>query len=278
MTSGTRVVKDYTDRGLAAPYNPAQKDQSRWTFEPHVAMRVTLQMLDEAGVTVLTERYLESVTKVGPRITSLVTKNGTFTARVFVDGTYEGDLMAAAGVDWTIGREGPAEYGESLAGKQYPKQEMNINGFDDEGNLLPLVTTDDAGDEEAGDKNVMTYSFRLCLTEDPNNRVPMPAAGQLRPGPVRSRSPRARRPARASGSTSTHCPAVNSTATTPSAGSSRWAWSAVETNGTRPMKPDEADLGSPQAVHARVFSFPDDRPGRARRDPQRVYPTRSVQR
>ena len=55
----TRVVKDYTDRGLEAPYNPAKKDQSRWTFEPHVAMRVTMQMLDEAGVTVLTERYLD---------------------------------------------------------------------------------------------------------------------------------------------------------------------------------------------------------------------------
>ena len=187
----TRVVKDYTDRGLKAPYNPAKKDQSRWTFEPHVAMRVTMQMLDEAGVTVLTERYLKSVTKDGPRITSLVTKNGTFTARVFVDGTYEGDLMAAAGVDWTIGREGRDEYGESLAGKQYPKQKMNINGFDDEGKLLPLVTTDDAGPEEAGDRNIMTYSFRLCLTADPDNRVPMPEAGTTttRPG---SRSSAAR--------------------------------------------------------------------------------------
>ncbi len=170
----TRVVKDYTDRGLQAPYHPAKKDQSRWTFEPHVAMRVTMQMLDEAGVTVLTQRYLKSVTKNGPRITSLVTKNGTFTARVFVDGTYEGDLMAAAGVDWTIGRESREEYGESLAGKQYSKQKMNINGFDDQGRLLPLITTDDAGDEEAGDKNIMTYSFRLCLTADPDNRVPMP--------------------------------------------------------------------------------------------------------
>lgn len=169
-----RVVKDYTDRGLDAPYNPTQKDQSLWTFEPHVAMRVTKQMLDEAGVTVLKERYLESVTKEGPRITSLVTKNGRFIARVFVDGTYEGDLMAAAGVDWTIGREGRQEYGESLAGKQYTKRKMNINGFDDDGNLLPLITSDDAGDEEAGDSNVMTYSFRLCLTADPNNRVPMP--------------------------------------------------------------------------------------------------------
>ncbi len=177
----TRVVMDYTDRGLPAPYNPAMKDQSRWTFEPHVAMRVTMRMLDEAGVTVLTRRYLQSVTKDGPRITSLVTKNGTFTARVFIDGTYEGDLMAAAGVDWTIGRESRAEYGESLAGKRYPKQKMNINGFDDEGDLLPLVTTDDAGPDDAGDRNVMTYSFRLCLTADPDNRVPMPKPANYDP-------------------------------------------------------------------------------------------------
>ena len=80
-----RVVKDYTDRGLNAPYNPAKKDHARWTFEPHVAMRVTMRMLEEAGVTVLTGRYLKSVTKDGPRITSLVTKAGTFQARVFVD-------------------------------------------------------------------------------------------------------------------------------------------------------------------------------------------------
>lgn len=170
----TRVVKDYTDRGLKAPYNPAKKDQSRWTFEPHVAMRVTMQMLDEAGVTVLTEQYLKSVTKDGPRIKSLITKNGAFTARVFVDGTYEGDLMAAAGVDWAIGREGRDEYGESLAGKQYPKKKMNINGFDDDGKLLPLLTTNDAGADDAGDRNIMTYSFRLCLTTDPKNRAPMP--------------------------------------------------------------------------------------------------------
>lgn len=170
-----RVVKDYTDRGLPAPYNPTVKDQARWTFEPHVAMRVTRAMLKEAGVTVLTRRYLQSVTKDGPRITSLITKDGTFAAKVFVDGTYEGDLMAAAGVDWTIGREGRAEFGESYAGKRYPKAKMNVSGFDDAGKLLPLVTTSDAGPDDTGDRNIMTYSFRLCLTRDPAKMVPMPA-------------------------------------------------------------------------------------------------------
>lgn len=177
----TRVVKDYTDRGLKAPYDPASKDTAKWTFEPHVAMRVTNAMLKESGVTVKTGRYLTSAKKDGAFITSLVTKNGTFSARVFVDGSYEGDLMAAAGVDWTIGREGRAEFGESYAGKQYPKQKMNISGFDDAGNLLPLVTTSDAGPEDAGDKNIMTYSFRLCLTRAAANFVPVPAPAKYDP-------------------------------------------------------------------------------------------------
>lgn len=169
-----RIVSDYTDRGLPAPYDPNHKDSSKWTFEPHVAMRVTKAMLEEARVTVLPGRYLQSVEKSGSRITALVTKNGTFSATVFIDGSYEGDLMAAAGVDWTIGREGRAEFGESLAGKQYPKKPMSIRGFDDTGNLLPLVTTDSPGAEDAGDQNIMTYSFRLCLTSNPNNMAPIP--------------------------------------------------------------------------------------------------------
>jgi choline dehydrogenase-like flavoprotein len=65
----TRIVKDYTDRGLPAPYDPKLKNQALWTFEPHVAMRVTKAMLKEAGVMVHTDRYLKSVTMEGPRIT-----------------------------------------------------------------------------------------------------------------------------------------------------------------------------------------------------------------
>ena len=177
----TRVVKDYTDRGAKAPYDPAVKDQSRWVFEPHVALRVTSAMLSEAGVSVLVNERLKSVKKDGARITSLITDNGEFKAKVFIDGTYEGDLMAEAGVDWTIGREGRVDFGEPLAGKRYPKSRMNINGFDDNGKLLPLVTTVDGGPDEAGDQNIMTYSFRLCLTADPANRIPMPKPANYDP-------------------------------------------------------------------------------------------------
>ena len=171
----TRIQQDYEARGITLPYDVSVKDQAHWSYEPHVAARVTGQMLSEAGVQVRTGRYLSSVSKSGARITSLATTNGTYSGRTFVDGSYEGDLMAAAGVSWTIGREGTAAYGESLAGKRYPKSQMNINGFDAGGAPLPLITTTNAGPAAAGDGNVMTYSFRLSLTTNAANKVPIPA-------------------------------------------------------------------------------------------------------
>ena len=184
----TRIEADYTARGIKLPYKVSEKDHKPWTYEPHVAARITKQMLDEAGVKVLTKRGLKSVDKDGARISKLHTSDGDFTAKVFIDGTYEGDLMAAAGVSWTIGREGRKEFGESLAGKQYGtdlpktlKGKMPISGLDDTGKVLPLITTTDAGPEEAGDSNVMIYSFRLCLTAKPENRVPMPSPAHYDP-------------------------------------------------------------------------------------------------
>jgi len=169
-----RIEKDYQQRGVALPYKVSEKDQKHWTYEPHVAAKITKQMLDEADVKVMTRRVLKSVTKDGARITRLVTSDGDFAARVFIDASYEGDLMAAAGVSWTIGREGRKEFGESLAGKQYPKAKMAISGFDADGKPLPLITATDAGADEEGDKRVMVYSFRLCLTKEAVNRVPFP--------------------------------------------------------------------------------------------------------
>ena len=169
-----RIQEDYKSRGITLPYDVNVKNQAIWSYEAHVARRVTDSMLAEAGVTVLTERYLQSVTKTGPRITGIVTGNGTFTGRVFIDGSYEGDLMAAAGVSWRIDRESRAEYGESYAGRQYPKRLMNINGFDDEGNPLPLVTAVDRGPDEIGDDELMVYSYRIPMTRNAANRVAMP--------------------------------------------------------------------------------------------------------
>ena len=176
-----RVERDYQQRGVALPYKVSEKDHKHWTYEPHVAAKITKEMLDEAGVKVLTKRVLRSVTKDGVRITKLGTSEGEFQAKMFIDGTYEGDLMAAAGVSWTIGREGRKEFGESLAGKQYPKAKMAMSGLDADGKPLPFITTTDAGPKDEGDKNVMIYSFRLCVTKEPANRVPFPKPANYDP-------------------------------------------------------------------------------------------------
>ena len=169
-----RVAADYAARGVKLPYDVAVKDNSVWTYEPHVAARVTDAMLKEAGVSVLTKQTLEGVEKAGARIVGLRTSGGTHTAKVFIDATYEGDLMARAGVVWHIGRESRDEYGESFAGRQYPKEKMAINGFDANGLPLPFITSLRPGDDQAGEETVMVYSFRLCLTKSPANRVPFP--------------------------------------------------------------------------------------------------------
>jgi hypothetical protein len=177
-----RIEDDYTARGVTLPYTVAEKDQKVWTYEPHVAMRVQNAMLKEAGVQVFAEQVLLATKKDGPGIKSFTTAKGdAFSAKTFVDATYEGDLMAAAGVSWRIGREGRKEFGESLAGKQYPKKPMAISGLDANGKLLPLITTKDAGPDDEGDSNVMVYSFRLCLTAKPENRVPFPEPAKYDP-------------------------------------------------------------------------------------------------
>jgi hypothetical protein len=170
-----RVAADYAARGVKLPYAVAVKDNSVWTYEPHVAARVTDAMLKEAGVSVLTKQTLEGVEKAGARIIGLRTPAGVHTAKVFVDATYEGDLLARAGAYWHLGRDSRDEYGESFAGRQYPKQLMSIDGFDAHGLPLPFITTVRKGDDYAGEQTVMVYSFRLCLTKDPANRVPFPA-------------------------------------------------------------------------------------------------------
>ncbi len=171
----TRIAADYAARGVKLPYDVATKDNSVWTYEPHVAARVTHAMLKEAGVTVLTKQPLESIEKEGTKIVSLRTPAGVHTAKIFIDATYEGDLLAKSGVVWHLGRESRDEYGESLAGRQYPKQKMEINGFDANGLPLPFITTVRKGDDQEGEQSVMVYSFRLCLTKDPANRVAFPA-------------------------------------------------------------------------------------------------------
>lgn len=169
-----RIEKHYTDKGIKLPYRVSEKDQKAWTYEPHVAEAVFNDLLRESKVAVFLEHDIQSVEKDGARLKRLTMTQGTQIAgRVFIDASYEGDLMARAKVRYRVGREGRAEYGESLAGKQYPKKEVPASPLTDDGRLLPLMTGTDAGPAEAGDGKVMTYSFRMCFTTEANNRVPI---------------------------------------------------------------------------------------------------------
>lgn len=156
-----------------------------WYFEPHVAEEIFQQMAREAGVKVFYGHRLKEeggVIKDALRVTSVAAENeARFPAQVFVDATYEGDLMAQAKVSFTWGREGWEEYNEPLAGVVGPADTsaghrflMPISAYDESGKLLPEISSEGRGDVGAGDKKVQAYNFRMCLTMEKDNQVPFP--------------------------------------------------------------------------------------------------------
>ncbi len=149
-------------------------------FEPHVAETVFWQMLAEAGVAVYTNQLLASVTMTNQRIVQMTMQDGTvFRAKQFIDTTYEGDLIAAAGVTFTWGREGTSVYNESLAGIRSPGGTYNYDPYLTAGNpasgLLPLVNATNGGTVGQGDQRLQAYNFRLCLTQNATNKIPITA-------------------------------------------------------------------------------------------------------
>lgn len=153
-----------------------------WDFEPHVAEQVMKEMIAEAGVDVRFGRRLresKGVTKKGARIVAITMENGErYRGKVFIDSSYEGDLMAQAGVSYTWGREGVSQYGESLAGVR-PKDrshqfDVAIPAYDANGKLLPEIQNGPRGELGQADRKVQAYNFRMCLTDDPANRLPFP--------------------------------------------------------------------------------------------------------
>ncbi len=152
-----------------------------WTFEPHVAESVLRDWLKDAGVTVLFGHRLDRVFKEGNRILKIRMENGAeFEATVFVDASYEGDVMAGADVSYFVGREGRDTYKESLAGRReiFPGHHqftVPVSPFDSEGKLLPYIQMEeDIVPTGAADQKIQAYCFRICLTEVPENRLPIP--------------------------------------------------------------------------------------------------------
>jgi hypothetical protein len=166
----------YLKRCRLEPMN----DGKWWYNEPSAASSMLRKMVEQSGVTVLRGHRLASVEKRANRIASIRCDNGTvFRGRVFIDATYEGDLLAKAGVSYRVGRESSAECGEKLAGvlpQKYSTRkqlDVDISPYAKDGSLLFGVQDIPRGQDGAGDHKVQAYNYRICLTDHPENRVPI---------------------------------------------------------------------------------------------------------
>jgi len=158
-----------------------------WTFEPHVAEAIFNDVLREHKVPVVLSRRLnrkDGVRKDGRRLVSITMESGeTYRGKVFLDATYEGDLMAAAGVSYHVGREANKTYGETLNGIQVKnalhhqfikKIDPHVKLGQPSSGLLPGVHAGSPGIDGEGDRRVQAYNFRLCATDRPENSRPWP--------------------------------------------------------------------------------------------------------
>ena len=176
--------EDYGNQGQGTPaVDGAQR--TMWIFEPHAAERVFEDLVAEHGVDVRRDEWLDrenGVVLQDGRIRSITTvSRSTFAGSAFIDATYEGDLTAAAGVSYRIGREGTAEFGEEWAGVQkdarhhghhFPEgvDPYRVPG-DPSSGLLPRISPESPGADGHGDRRIQAYCYRLCLTKVPENRV-----------------------------------------------------------------------------------------------------------
>ncbi|ACT95911.1 FAD-dependent oxidoreductase [Dyadobacter fermentans] len=161
----------------------------QWTFEPKVAKSTLQQYLDEAGIKVMYQSRIVSTRKSGAAIQSIVLENSlkpdaksnqTIAAKMYIDCSYEGDLMAKAGVSYTVGREANSEYNETIDGVQLMHGHQLPDGIDPyktagkpESGLLWGVSPAKLEPNGTGDKKVQAYNYRICLTSDPANMVPI---------------------------------------------------------------------------------------------------------
>jgi len=165
-------------------------------FEPRVAEHILRQMLAETQAHIVHGERLDlqaAVEKNGTRIRAIQMESGkVFRAKQFIDATYEGDLMAKAGVAYHVGREANSVYGETANGVQTQRVPYNGHAFfrpispyvdpqNPQSGLLFGVQATPPGPEGSGDARVQAYCFRLCLTEVPENRVPFPKPANYDP-------------------------------------------------------------------------------------------------
>ncbi len=167
------------------------EQRTMWIFEPHVAERVFEELVAEHKIPVHRDQWLDrakGVKKDGARVAAITMRSGrTYSARMFIDATYEGDLMAAAGVQYHVGREAQSTYGEKWNGVQtgvlhhrhhfgvlkQPISPYVIPG-DPKSGVLPRISTEAPGEFGSADKRIQAYCYRYCVTDHPDNRIPFP--------------------------------------------------------------------------------------------------------
>lgn len=180
----------YGNQGQGTPAIDGDQ-RTMWIFEPHVAEKIFDELVSENNLPVFRNEWLDrasGVTKQDGRIKSIRMLSGrTLHGRMFIDATYEGDLMAAAGVAYHVGRESREQYGEEWNGVQtgvlhhghhfgavsQPISPYKIPG-DPKSGLLPRISPDPPGEYGSADNRVQAYCFRMCLTDDTRNRIPFP--------------------------------------------------------------------------------------------------------
>ena len=163
-------------------------NRTMWIFEPHIAEQVFEDLIKENAINVYRDEWLDrdkGVTLQESRIVSIRTLSGkVFKGKMFIDATYEGDLMAASGVSYHVGRESNDTYNENWNGIQtgvlhhdhWFKSSISpykIAG-DSSSGVLPRISTEYPGDFGQGDSKIQAYCFRLCMTNKPENRLPFP--------------------------------------------------------------------------------------------------------
>ena len=177
--------EEYGNKGQGTPALDGA-NRTMWIFEPHIAEQVFEDFMRDHDIQVIRDEWLDreqGVKTDNGKITAITMLSGkTYRAKIFVDATYEGDLMAASGVKYHIGRESNSVYGEEWNGIQtgvlhhgHHFGQRNISPYkvpgDPSSGVLARISTEDPGVKGEGDNKVQAYCFRLCLTKHPDNRI-----------------------------------------------------------------------------------------------------------
>jgi hypothetical protein len=182
--------EEYGNKGQGTPAIDGEQ-RTMWIFEPHAAEQAFEDLVREHRIPVHRDEWLDrakGVTRNGARMTSIRMLSGrTYTARMFIDATYEGDLMAAAGVDYYVGREAQSTYGEKWNGVQtgvlhhrhhFGVLKKKISPYvvpdDPSSGVLPRISAEPPGEYGQADKRLQAYCYRYCVTDHPANRIPFP--------------------------------------------------------------------------------------------------------